>query len=323
MRRSVLLAGVSFSALILTSTLVRADGYERTYVAPPGIGIDWEVGARYWYSTGHYKKDLFDSTGTVQLSRLTYDNLHSSAAETFFRGGIGSFFVKGIVGGGSITSGKLNDEDFFPAVPVYSNTLSQQKDGNLGYFTSDVGFDVINNRGAGWGQRLGGFVGYGQWHERLNAFGCDQLSAPAAALGVSCNNTGNAFNTLDNDATWRMLRVGAAGDVIFGRWKLSGEAAYVVGRADATDWHNQRPDIRGIREDADGRGVQAEAAISYFVTPSFTIGTGVRYWHIAGDGITHFEDKGGVAQANRLESERIGMFVQGSLKLARTHALRR
>jgi len=80
------------SALILTSTLVRADGYERPYVAPPGIGIDWEVGARYWYSTGHYKKE---AAGTVQLSRPTYDELRSSAPEAFFRGDIWVFLRKG------------------------------------------------------------------------------------------------------------------------------------------------------------------------------------------------------------------------------------
>jgi opacity protein-like surface antigen len=306
------LAGVSFSALLLSQSLVRADGLpERTYVAPAGIGIDWEVGARYWYSTGRYQKDLFAPGGAPELSRLTYDNLRSSAAEAFFRGDIkGGLFLKGIVGGGSVTGGKMNDEDFAPAaVPVYSNTLSQQRDGNLSYFNTDIGYNLLNTRD----HRLGAFVGYGYWRERLNTYGCDQLNPPAA--NVSCNNLGSEFNGLDNDATWRMIRLGVAGDTRFGRWRLSGEAAYVRGRAEVTDWHNQRPDIRGIREDAVGSGVQLEAMLSYFLTPSFSVGAGARYWHIAGDGNSHFEDKGPfVAEPIKLESERFGLFVQGSIK---------
>src|SRR5215471_13696158 len=169
--RSVLLVGVSLSTLVVASSGVRADGYERPLVAPAGIGIDWEVGGRSWFSTGRYKKDLWDSNiHSILNSRLTYDNLTAQAAEAFFRGNIaGGLFVKGTVGGGSITGGKMNDEDFPPlAVPFYSNTLSQQRDGNLSYFNADVGYDFLRSRGPGWESRLGGFVGYGYWRERLN-----------------------------------------------------------------------------------------------------------------------------------------------------------
>jgi opacity protein-like surface antigen len=315
MRNLKLLAGVSFSALMLGSGLGWADGMPSGYAVPAGIGIDFEVGARYWYSTGKYKLDLFAPGGSAQVSRLTYDNLTASSAEAFFRADVTrSFFVKGIVGGGSVTGGKMNDEDFPPFLPVYTNTLSQQRDGNLSYFNADVGYNLLNNSGYTSSQKLGAFVGYGYWRERLNTFGCDQLNPPA--VNESCNHLGNQFNGLDNDAAWRMLRLGLAGEATFGRWKLSGEAAYVRGRADVTDWHNLRPDIRGLREDATGDGVQAEAILSYFITPSFSVGAGVRYWHIAGDGTAHFEDKGGPAEPIHLTSDRFGAFVQGSLKLA-------
>ena len=182
----------------------------------------------------------------------------------------------------------------------------------MSYFNADVGYNFLNHRGVGWEHHVGAFVGYGYWRERLNTFGCDQLNP--LAVNESCHLLGSSFNGLDNDATWRMVRLGVAGDTRFGQWKLAGEAAYVYGRADATDWHNQRPDIRGLREDATGGGVQLEAVVSYFLTPSFSVGAGARYWHISGDGNSHFEDKfGGNPGPIKLESERYGVFVQGSL----------
>ncbi len=45
MRRSVLLAGVSLSTLVLTSSLARADGYDRRYVGPPPFSWSgWYIG---------------------------------------------------------------------------------------------------------------------------------------------------------------------------------------------------------------------------------------------------------------------------------------
>lgn len=288
---------------------------------PFALPIEWEAGLRYWFSTGKYKKDLFDTSGKTQLSRLTYDDLTGHAAEGFFRADIlRNFFVKGALGGGSITGGKFNDEDFPPGIQAYSNTLSSQRDGNIEYFNADIGYsfygggqDGLKDAPRGWTWRAGGLVGYGQWSERLNTFGCNQLQP----VNESCNLLGSQFNGLDNDVTWNMLRVGATGDLIAGRWKLTGEVAYVHGSADATDWHNMRPDIRGIREDATGDGVQAEAILSYAVTPSFSVGVGGRYWSISGDGKSHFEDKlpGAQAEPIKLESERYGLLVQGALKL--------
>ncbi len=291
---------------------------------PSALPIEWEAGTRYWYSTGRYTKDLYNGAGTTQLSKLVYGDLDADSAEGYFRADIArSFFVKGVVGGGSVTGGKMNDYDYnWRGTGVTSNTLSKQKNGNIRHFNADIGYSVygggyagLKDRPAGWTWRVGGFAGYGQWSERLNTFGCDQQDAAAAALEASCNNLGESFNGLDNDATWDMLRVGATGDVMSGRWKVSGEIAYVYGIASATDWHNQRPDIRGMREDSKGDGVQAEVMVSYFLTPSFSLGVGGRYWYISGEGKTHFEDKGGVAQVVKLESERYGLLVQGSLKL--------
>src|SRR5262245_1021456 len=85
----------------------------------------WEVGARYWYSTGKSSMDLFDTSGSLLSSRLTYDDLTAHSGELFFRGQHNSgLFVKGYIGGGRITGGSLTDEDFPPVVVPYSNTTS-------------------------------------------------------------------------------------------------------------------------------------------------------------------------------------------------------
>lgn len=75
-----------------------------------------EVGTRYWLSNGGYVKNLYDTTiPNQQNSRLSYSNITGQSSEVFWRvdheTGI---FSKGFLGGGSLVSGKMNDEDFSP-----------------------------------------------------------------------------------------------------------------------------------------------------------------------------------------------------------------
>lgn len=318
-----MLAHLAGSAVILaSSTAAMADGVDSKYQpAPPApyLGIQWEMAARYWISTGSYTKDLYIPGGGAQISKLSYDNLTAHTGELFFRGDHSSgLFLKGFVGGGSVTEGQMYDEDFPPFI-AYTNTLQAQHDGNISYFTVDLGYTFLSNASkvsvkdspTPWTYRLGGLVGYNYWREHLNTFGCAQTAITGYACAIETD-----FNGLDNDTTWRVFRLGLTGDVMLtNRLKLSGEVAYVTGDADIVDWHNSRPDIRGIREDSSGDGVQVEAILSYQVNPFFSLGLGGRYWTASGNGNSHFEDKGGVAQPINANSDRLGVFVQGSIKL--------
>ncbi len=112
--------------------------------APPLIVNGWavEFGARYWYSTGRFQKDVAPGVigaqnPTFEVSRLTWDNLNSHAGEMFGRVDTPiNVFVKGFVGAGGISSGKINDEDWGIPAPFaavndgYSNTLGNAS-GNL------------------------------------------------------------------------------------------------------------------------------------------------------------------------------------------------
>ena len=76
-----------------------------------------EFGGRYWYSTGRIGYNYYgDTTTTLLVSRLTYDQLTANAGEFYFRGDVKwGFFVKGFVGAGGISGGRLIDEDLpFP-----------------------------------------------------------------------------------------------------------------------------------------------------------------------------------------------------------------
>src|ERR1700722_1872934 len=114
-------------------------------VAPPVAqlhNLTFDVGVRYWYSTGKLAKDLYDDPRSSQNlnSRLTYSGLTSGSLEGFGRINttFGSFF-KGYAGFSGLNSGTLNDEDFPPAIAPYSSTLSQQQGGKLAYGSIDFG----------------------------------------------------------------------------------------------------------------------------------------------------------------------------------------
>jgi hypothetical protein len=234
----------------------------------------WEMGARYWYSTGTGAKDLFDNTGGLLISRLTYDDLTAHSGEIFFRGQHASgLFLKGYVGVGTIGGGSLTDEDFPPVVVPYSNTTSSQDGGSLGLANIDVGAIVWQGKGA----QVGAFIGYHYWQEKYDAFGCRQnatslICAPAIPTSVA---------VISQENTWHSLRLGLMGD-----WRLSdrlsvtGEAAYVRTRLDGVDRHHLRPAINPLPEDGEGGGVMLEVLLKYQVTDMFNVGIGARYWKL-------------------------------------------
>lgn len=120
--------------------------------APPILAASpWRVefGTRYWFSSGNHKYDYYDAHVPGQLiSRLTFGDLTGHSAETFFRVDHESgVFLKGFLGGGTLASGKLNDEDTVAATKgPYSNTVHVQSGGSLKYVTVDLGYNVVETR---------------------------------------------------------------------------------------------------------------------------------------------------------------------------------
>jgi opacity protein-like surface antigen/outer membrane protease len=291
--------------------------------APPMLfapGWEFEGGGRYWYSWGRFQKDLPGGPGNDQslLSRLTYDDLTANTGEFFGRIDTPvNVFLQGFVGGGSISGGHLNDEDWAAldlnhGLVSYSNTISSNVTGPLFYGTIDLGYDLL--RGPGY--KAGPFVGYNRYDYTLNAGGCVQIGSPSNP-GADCVEAAaqptSQIGIIEKD-TWDSLRVGAAAEtMLVDRWKLSGDVAYVpYTKFTGTDQHLERDLIQD--ESGHGTGVQAEAFLSYLVTNQLSVGVGGRYWALW---TTSGNDAaGGVPQQRNdtFRTDRVGVTFQASYK---------
>lgn len=268
----------------------------------------FEFGSRYWYSSGIYKENLFGNDPGELVSRLTYENLTANSAEGFWKlihqNGI---YLKGYLGGGSISSGQLIDEDFPPGTIPYSKTVSPQKNGALSYFSADLGYNFF--RALTW--QLGGFIGYHYWQEQVNNFGCRQI-----AEGDICDfAVPLTVDILNNAAAWSSLRLGLNGVLNFSEaWHLETDIAYIHSALNENDFHNLRPDIRGILDTATGNGFQLDVILKWLLKDGLTVGAGGRWWYLATDGWAHFEqsvDAGQPQPLNEIQN-RYGFILEAN-----------
>jgi opacity protein-like surface antigen len=288
------------------------------YKAPPALawapGWEFEGGGRYWYSSGSFQKDLSSgttpATANVLNSRLTYDSTANSGE---FFGRIDSpwkLFVKGFVGGGRISGGQLNDEDWNLGPGIgYSNTISTPVTGSIGYGTIDGGYDFL--RGPWY--KVGGFVGYNYYNEDKSAFGCVQIGSPLSDCVPSIPSS--TLVITEND-TWNSLRLGTNAEFMaFPNVKVTADAAWLpYVTFNGTDNHVLRALISP--EHGNGQGVQLETIISYYITPAFSVGVGGRYWAMwtNNNAYTNFGGAPCPCQALPSKTERDGVFVQASYK---------
>jgi hypothetical protein len=278
---------------------------------------DWamEVGTRFWMSSGRMQKDLYDpGFPSVLNSRLIYAGLTGYSNEAFGRWDHKSgIFVKGFFGMGDITKGTLNDEDFPPFTVPYSNTVSDIKNSKMRYAAADVGYNFLN-----WADgKVGAFVGYRYFYERVNGYGCLQIATAAGCINPAVFAAQpTSLLTLTEGETWRGAAIGLNSQVML--WpsvKLEVDAAYLpyVNRA-GWDNHWNRPDINPQIENGNGWGAQLEAILSYMVTDKFSVGVGGRYWYFTTNSAnTQFP---GVASPSPMKfyAERYGGFLQASYK---------
>jgi opacity protein-like surface antigen len=286
-------------------------------VEDPSMRGDIEIGGRVWYSSGRFQKDLGAGTDPAQQnilnSRLTYES-PAASGEVFGRvDGLADFFLKGFIGGGKLLSGKMNDEDWMPGYGVpYSNTVSDPVQGSIAYATVDVGYAFIRGPGV----NVGPFIGYNYYRENKSAYGCTQIANATVAAPCVPAIPGSTLAITEDD-TWHSLRVGLNGVVMLNdRLKLTGDAAYLpYVRFSGVDDHVLRNayDTRSP-ESGEGRGVQLETILSYYVTPSFSVGAGARYWAMwaTEDAKTNFFGTPCPCQTLPVRTERYGGFLQAA-----------
>ena len=272
-----------------------------------------EVGTRYWYSSGKFQKTLYDNSGSLQISKLTYSGQTGHAGEGYYHiVDPTKVFLKGYFGVGGLTGGNLRDEDFPPVIAPYSSTDSDFDKSILGYVSVDLGYYLIATPTV----KLGGFVGYHYDREKMNAYGCTQT---ATHPGICVPAISNSVKVITQDNQWHSLRIGAAGEVMLTpNLRLSGDAAYLpyvkLWGAD-THWLRLGVDFNGpTPETGHGTGMQFEGVLSYIHSSNLTLGVGARYWRMQiPRGWAHFDTSvigGALPQVEKFYTDRYGVFVQ-------------
>ncbi len=284
-----------------------------------------EIGLRYFASSGTTKGELFDPSGSLMVSRLTYNDLLAHSGELFGRfDHITGLFIKGYVGGGVVTGGTLRDEDFTPVVPIYSSTNSTQHSGALAYGTIDFGYAMINSPTL----RLGAFAGYHHYYERVNAYGCtqqapgwDQIAIVAPGQAICVPSIPDSTLGITQTTNWDAVRLGLNAQWrITDRLMLTGDLAWLpVAWLNGNDRHWLRTDLFSATPETGGglSNVQLELVLSYYVTPAFSVGVGGRYWNIttgSQGSAADFTVAGGSSQPLSFRTERWGGFLQAGYK---------
>lgn len=293
-------AQVKHDEVYYRDVLLRADS------PPVTSAFVMQGGLRYWYNRGNNRYDYFSDASTdTRVSRLNYARLSSHAGELFFRadarrGLIRNFFLKGYVGGGGIGSGLLYNEDFMPFVDRYSKTESAVS-GRLHYASIDLGYNVYADDTF----RLGAFVGFHSWLEKVNASGCMQTGLSAICMPP----LPESMRVISEKDRWNSFRVGAVVDVnITDRLKLNADIALVS--------TSQRPqDTHYFTFGADpakgfGGGFQAETGLSYQLTDRLGVGVGFRWWRLNTNAIDMY------GQLLRYRTDRYGLFGQANYRLS-------
>ena len=312
-----LFASVAAIVALGISAASAADMPLKAVTAPATVSLwEFEVGARYFYSSGRTRYTLGDPFIPGQInSQLIYKNLNSHAGEGFARTDHSSgFFAKGFVGAGNIFRGTLNDEDFPPGIDPYSNTVSNVNNGNLWYGTVDAGY----NFWKGPTFKVGGFAGYNHFREQVNAFGCTQIATNPAICGAPI--AGNVL-VLSKTENWDSLRIGLNTAVNLNQqWKVTFDGAYLpYVRMSGFDNHWLRPDINPLPQSGTGWGYQLEGIVAYDVSRNFSVGVGGRYWYArTNSGTTQFP--GVPSSPTTFTYERYGGFLQASYKFGQPPA---
>ncbi|WOJ91076.1 outer membrane beta-barrel protein [Methylocapsa polymorpha] len=295
-----------------------AGGGDVSAPAPAFVNdVTGEFGGRVGFSNGRFQEYLYSPSNAQELvSRLTWPNQTGISLESFARADhISGVFAKGYFGGVDLLGSHMNDEDFPPDTNPYSNTVSTTSNGRDFYASADLGYSFL--RGSSW--RIGGFLGYHYYSQRMNAIGCTQIGS-AATKGCSVPP-----NTLFLGQTeyWQAARVGLGGDVLLtDRLKWSAEAVWLpyisyLGK----DNHWLRDNINPQYDHGHGvNGFQAESVLSYALTERIDVGVGARYWLFqAQHGSTNFPSGGGPSPES-FTSTRYGVFVQASYKFGEVAA---
>jgi hypothetical protein len=248
-------------------------------------GSGWEVGVRYWLSSGMTRRahdaSSFDPTLGNPTSRLEYDDMWANSIELYGRKTLGEkAWIKGYAGLGRINTGTFTDQDFvvIGGSLFYQETLSGLS-GKLNYGTIDLGREVWR-RGQ---DALSVFAGYQQWNEQVTAYGFWRTTGVGGTLSDS-------VPAVANELTWRSMRLGLAAAAQRGRTKYAAEVAwvpYATYRNEDSHFLRQSPSDLGPVPNVIGEGrgdgwqLELEVRRVYPQLYGLEFGLGLRWWNLA------------------------------------------
>ena len=290
-------------------------------VAVPATYVG-ELGMRLWFGRAQTKKDLFDTSGTMLVSRLDYNDMTIFTGEAFSRLDFNNgWFIKGYFGGGGLFGGKLKDEDFPPVIVPYSATLSDNKSGSVIYGSVDAGIKLIRGPDFHVGafrrlslparlrRRHGLHPDRGQsGHLRRRLFRTRSAGSRRPTTGIRCASASRH--------RWSSTGAGSSPSTPPGCPLRSSTARTRI----CLRIGPNPGDFTGpIPEDGKGWGYQFDAIVSYRFNDWISVGAGGRYWHVEAKGHTHFEGHvvgfDAQPQVVHWQADHFGGFIQASIKL--------
>jgi hypothetical protein len=283
------------------------------FVAAAAQAQNYEVGARYWLSSGtrvssHNAQGVDPALGNP-TSTLTYNTLTGNSLEIYGRRNSPlRWFTRGSLGLGILRKGWFEDEDFNAGQTKFSDTFSPVKGYGLAYATLDAGRDIwVFGEGR---TVIGVFIGYNFWSERLDAYGA-AYSVPQGTEPIS-----ESTRVITNETTWHSLRTGLSAAMRLGaRTRFTLEAALVpYARVRDEDSHflRQSPNDLGpvpnIIMEGSGHGFQLDGELRYALSEQWELGAGLRYWQLRA---TRGDRKavGTSVPLSEIESRRSGLLV--------------
>ena len=255
-----------------------------------------------WISRGETSWN-HDASGTSSVagnptSELTYEDLDSQVIEVEVDLKLPNrVFLRSQFGFGSISNGRLVDDDFVNSTGAtffgasqsgahrISRTFSDVDDDSMWYLNLDLGFKIWASKNNLNFTRF--FMGYQHWEEKVAATGIEQVEC--SSVGNFCNSPGTITNKgqkiISNEAKWDSLRVGWEGFYHYGeKLRFDINLAYIpISKVLNRDTHHLRADLQknpSFEMDGTGTGYNLEADIKYFLTKSLLLSTGYKYWKV-------------------------------------------
>jgi hypothetical protein len=259
-------------ALLLVATIARAQ-------SPAASLDDWELGLRYWFSSGttqwsHNAQGL-DARNGNPTSILTYENLTAHSVELHARKNLDDrWFIRGNAGVGWIRHGSLDDEDYEAGQVKILDSTSSVRGDSLTYATIDLGRDLW----ARGGTTFGLFVGYHWWSERLDAYG---VTFTVNTKGLA--NADESVLAISNEATWGSLRLGVTvNSAITPKTRFCVDLAWLpYASLYNEDSHWLRRDLGpapNVFIDGRGHGFQLDLEMRHVFSSNWEAGAGFRHW---------------------------------------------